>query len=214
MRLKVTIPDSLKDIKLSQYQKFYRTTKDSEDDAFVARQMVGIFCNLTDEAVNLMKATDFNQIVSVISKVLKSQADFIQRFKMDGVEYGFIPKLDDITVGEKADLDNYLKEVDTMHKAMAVLYRPITSKSKNDYLIEDYKGDGSALDVSLDIAFGATFFLQNLMSELLNYTLSYIEGQVVHNTELRQNLDTNGVGINQSMQSLREISLDLTKWLK
>ena len=212
MKLKLTIPESLDDIKLSQCQKFHRTTEGSEDNAFVARQMVGIFCNIPDEVVDKIKATDYNNIVQDISKVLEQEPKFKQTFKLDGVKYGFIPKLDDITVGEKADLDEYLKDIKNLDKAMAVLYRPIKSETRGTYLIEDYEGKGESLNCSLGVALGASFFLTNLTRDLLNCTLNFIEDQVAHNDKLSQILEQSGVGINQSMHYLREISSNLTKW--
>lgn len=212
MKVKITIPESLSDIKVSQYQKFVRTTEGSKDDNFIARQLVGIFCNIPDDIVDSIRATDYKSIVNSITKILEEKPKFTQRFRLDGVEYGFIPKLDDITVGEKADLDEYLKDIKTLDKAMAVLYRPIKSKYKDTYLLEDYKGDGEGLDCDLNTALGANFFLANLMNDLLNCTLNFIEGQVMHNEKVSQILAENGVGINQSMRYLREISSNLTKW--
>ena len=81
MKLKITIPESLDDIKVSQYQKFIRTTDKSEDDAFIARQLVGIFCNIPDSVVDSIKATDYKSIVNTIKKVLEEKPEFNQRFK-------------------------------------------------------------------------------------------------------------------------------------
>ena len=59
---------------------------------------------------------------------------------MDGIEYGFIPSLEDMTVGEFADLENYLTTGKDYHKAMAVMYRPIINSYSNTYKIQEYKG--------------------------------------------------------------------------
>jgi hypothetical protein len=204
MKVKLTIPTELKDIKLSQYQKFIKTTKDSEDSNFIARQMVAIFCGISDELVDSIKAKDYESIVSDISKVLEEKPKLVERFKMSGIEYGFIPDLEEITVGEKADLDNNIKDVKDFHKAMAVLYRPIVLKQGKTYQIEDYTGKEKPLDVTLDVAFGANVFFLTLMNDLLNSTLNFIENQAVHNQKVSQLLEKNGIGIAQSMHSLRE----------
>jgi len=209
MNVKITIPTTLSDIKLSQYQKFIKTTKDSKDDNFIARQMVGIFCNVTDEVVGLIKANDFDNIVNDISKVLEQKPVFIDRFKLDGVKYGFIPNLEDITVDEKADLDNFFKGVENMDKAMGVMYRPIVSENKQGYLIEDYKANSKSLDVSLDIVFGANVFFSTLMKDLLNYIQNSIRTQAVHNQNLYPILAKNGGGITAFMNYLEEIFSDL-----
>ena len=213
MKLKLVIPNSLSDIKLSQYQKFIRTTKDSEDDSFIARQMVGIFCGIPDDIVGSIRASDYDEIIRQISKVLKETPKHKQTFKIDGIEYGFMPKLDDMTVDEKADLDSYYKDVKDLHRAMAVLYRPIVAKSNGGYSIEDYDSKKhQKLDVKLDVVFGANVFFSNLTNALLSYTQSFIKTQVAHNTEASQILEQNGVGINHTLDSLKVISQNLMKW--
>jgi len=214
MKVKLTIPTELKDIKLSQYQKFIKTTKDSEDNNFIARQMVAIFCDIPDDIVDSIKAKDYEGIVNDISKVLEEQPKHVERFKMNGIEYGFIPKLDDITVGEKADLDNNFQDVKNFDKAMAVLYRPIVLKQGKTYEIQSYTGKEGPLDVTLDIAFGANVFFLTLMNDLLNSTLNFIEHQVAHNQKVSQLLEKNGIGIAASMHSLKSLFSDMSMTLQ
>ena len=202
MKVKLTVPTSLSDIKLSQYQKFVRTTKDSKDDNFIARQIVGIFCGVSDEIVGSIRAKDFDSIVSGITEVLNEKPEFKSRFKLGGVEYGFIPKLEDITVGEKADLDSFLGDIDKMDKAMGVMYREVSIERSNGYDIEDYKADNESLDVTLDIAFGANVFFYNLMNDLLSYTQNFIAQEAERNPKVSQTLEQSGVGITAFINSL------------
>ncbi len=82
-----------------------------------------------------IEVKDYNEIVLQLSEVLKQEPKFIQRFSLEGMEFGFIPNLDNITAGEYIDLDTYLKDEETHINAMAILYRPIVSSIKNDYKI-------------------------------------------------------------------------------
>jgi hypothetical protein len=211
MKVKITTPTSLGEIKLSKYKKFLRTTKDSEDINFINKQMVGIFCDLPDDVVNSMTQKSFDEICADITNLLKTvNNQKLQRIvNYDGKEYGFIPNLDDITVGEQADLSEYIKDWQNMGKALGVMYRPVALKRKEAYLIEEYKGDGVSLDMPLDVALGAYFFFVNLAKDLLNYIPNYIE-KVEEQDENLQSSEVNGVGITQSMASLREICLSLT----
>jgi hypothetical protein len=202
MKVKIKTPTALSDIKLSQYKKLVRTTDKSEDDSFIARQMVGIFCNISDELVGKIRAKDFDSIVESITKALNEKPKFKPRFKLDGVEYGFIPNLEEITVGEKADLDTFYQDVQKMDKAMSVLYRPITTKRGGSYLIEDYTAKELPLDLTLDIVFGANVFFSNLMSDLLNYTQNFIKAEVEHNPKASQILEQNGDGTTAFINSL------------
>ena len=210
MNVKITVPTSLSDIKLSQYQKFQRTTEGSEDDNFITRQMVGIFCNIPDSVVDKIKAKDYNEIVSDITKVLQEEPKFKPIIKHEGKEYAFIPKLDDITVGEKADIDSNFNDVQKMHIAMSVMYRPIKFKKGDTYLIEDYEPNAKGLDLSLDVVFGANVFFSNLTNDLLNYIQNCIEAEVLKPKAL-QTLVKNGAGITAFTNSLEAIFSDLRK---
>lgn len=210
MKVKVKIPESLSELRLSQYQKFMRTTKDSEDENFIARQMVGIFCDIPDSIVDQIVAKDFSEMVNHIGNILAEKPEFKQKIVYKGKDYGFIPNLDQITVGEKADLDTFYKDLQTMDKAMGVLYRPITVQTKRGYEIEKYKADSTSLDLPLDIVFGANVFFYNLMRDLLIYTQSCIKVEAERNPKMRQILEQSGDGITAFMKSLEETFLNLT----
>jgi len=213
MKVKVKIPTDLSDIRLSQYQKFLRTTKGKEDDNYIARQMVGIFCNLPDDVVGLIKAKDYDGIINDIKKVLEQQPKFIERFKLNGIEYGFIPKLDDITVEEKVDIDTFYQDVQKMDKAMAVLYRPIVSEKKGKYEIEAYTEVHKSIDPTLDVVFGANVFFSTLINDLLNCTQNFMEHQMETNINLKEILEKNGIGINQFTHSLTETFSNLRQYI-
>lgn len=210
MKLKITIPTSLSEIKLSQYQKFLKTTLDSEDADFINKQLVGIFCNISDEVVRSMTRVSFDEVVQDITKILENVKDQpLKRIvNYNGVEYGFIPDLNDITVGEQADLSEYIKDWQKMDKALNVMYRPLRLKRKEAYLIEDYIANGASLDMPLDVALGAYFFFVNLAKDLLSCIPNYILN-LVEQDESKRHLEENGVGINQYTESLKETFLNL-----
>lgn len=208
-KVKIKVPETLNDIKLSQYQKFLRVTKDIEDNKLIAKRMVAVFCNLTDVIVNNMTKQSFDEVLLHLNKILDidKEMPLIRTFRQGGVTYGFIPNMDEMTVGELADVDNFIVDWQKMHKAMGVLYRPLKSKNGDKYTIEDYKLS-EGIDTPLDVALSANFFLQNLLKDLLSYIPNSIKSIVQQ--ELKSGtLDVNGDGINQSMESLKEICLDL-----
>lgn len=211
MRVKLVVPKSLKEIKLSQYQKFIRTTKDKEDLHFIHKQMVAIFCNLSDDLTNKIAKKDFDRVVIHLSKILEEKYQLTHTLSFKGIDYGFIPDLENITVGEAADLDMHLKDVKDYHKAMSILYRKITSKKGDKYLIEDYTSKEESLDLPMHIVIGATVFFYSLMKDLLNCTQSYIEAQLENTPNLKEHLAENGVGIQTSMELLEETFLNLRK---
>jgi len=203
MKLTLNIPESLSEVTLNQYQQWLKVAEDKEMNNFLQQKMIEIFCGVTLKQVMLIKAKDIESIVVQISKLFNQKENkFIDRFKYQEKDFAFIPKLDDMTFGEYVDLDNYLADWQLMHKAMAVLYRPITFKKKNKYLIEDYETADkyNMKQMTLDVVFGSMVFFWNLRNELQNHILSYLANQteVPISQELRDSLK-NGAGINLSM---------------
>ena len=207
MKLNILVPEHLKEITLEQYQKFAKlNTKENEGSAFLLHKMIEVFCNLDLKDIATIKYKDVQKITLQLNKVFDKKTELIPTFKLKGIEYGFVPELDEITLGEYIDLDNYLGDWDNMHKAMAVLYRPINFKKDNKYHIEDYKGSNSImLDMPLDIALGAMVFFWSLNEELLQITLNYLNKEIPNNLTLQQKeaLEKSGIGINQSMDLLK-----------
>tara|TARA_R100001440_G_scaffold10642_1_gene19374 strand:- start:980 stop:1627 length:648 start_codon:yes stop_codon:yes gene_type:complete len=215
MKLTLNIPESLSEVTLDQYQQWLKVAEGKELDNFLQQKMIEIFCGVTLKQVMLIKAKDIESIVAQISKLFNQKENkFIDRFNYQDQEFGFVPKLDDMTFGEYVDLDNYLADWQLMHKAMSVLYRPITFKKKNQYLIEDYETADkyNMKQMTLDVVFGAMVFFWNLRNELQKHILNYLANQteVPISQELRDSLK-NGAGINLSMDWQMETSSTLMK---
>ena len=217
MKLEITIPTKLSEIKLSQYQAFLNIAKDNEDSEFLHQKMVQIFCGIDLKDIALIKYKDVNEITASINNMFTSSNQLIPKFKLGGTEFGFIPNLEDMTFGEYTDLDTYITDWDMMHRAMAVLYRPIKKNGLNGtYEIQDYNGTVTYGDVMkyapLDVVLGATVFFYNLGNALLNATINYLEKDTeVQNILQQGNLGKDGDGIVQSMLLLKETLQDLTK---
>lgn len=209
MKVDILVPQSLNDITLEQYQKFESVnTEENTNTSFLLHKMVEIFCNLDLKDIAKIKFTYVQQIINDLNLMFDKEAELIPTFNLNGVTYGFIPKLDDMTLGEYIDLDNTLSDWQTMHKAMSVLFREVTVKKDHRYQIEDYEGSKNAealKQMPLDVVMGSLVFFYNLNNELLQTTLNYLSREMEENLtmEQRQILDQSGVGINQSMDWLR-----------
>ena len=217
MNITINIPEALNEVTLKQYQKWLKISDGKEMDNFLQQKMIEIFCDIPLKSVLQIKATDINQICEDITKLFQQEPKFINRFTLDNKEFGFIPKLDDMTFGEYVDLDTYLADWELMHKAIGVLFRPITFSKKEKYLVEDYESSDKydMTNTTLDIVFGSLVFFYNLKNELQNHILNYLATQ--QEVELPQHLRDslqNGVGINPSMGSLMETFSNTMKSLK
>ena len=163
-----SIPATLNDIKLSQWQQYVdvlEKNKDAELTDFLEKKLLGIFCGVQLKDINKIGLSVFDTTITHLSNVLNSKADLIRTFKMTGtdgvtVEFGLIPNFDKMSYGEFVDLEKYIFVDKDFHRAMAVMYRPIKFKSKDSYLIHDYKGTEYLAEVMkntpLDVALGGS----------------------------------------------------------
>lgn len=182
MKVDLQVPTSLNDIPLYQYQKFIKTFENTDDitEEYAGIKMLEIFCGLKiDEALEV-KISDVNKITDKINKALSEKPLLVTRFKLGNTEFGFVPQLDDLTFGEFVDIENNIGDWESMHKAMSVLYRPITERIKGKYQIEKYRGDSwhdAMLNMPSSVAISAINFFFHLENDLLKATLAYSEAQ-------------------------------------
>ena len=216
MKVDILVPTSLSEITLEQYQKFERVnTEENQDTNFLMHKMVEIFCNLDLKDVAKIRFNYVKSILNDLNGLFDTKDELIPTFTLKGIEYGFIPALDDMTLGEYIDLDENFSSWETMHKAMAVLYRPIIMKSKGKYQIEEYKGADLAETMKhmpLDVVMSAMVFFYRLNNELLQTTLNYLNQELPKQMtmEQRQTLAKSGVGIKASMESLKGMLQNMT----
>jgi hypothetical protein len=218
MKLEINVPSSLSEIPLKHYQEFLKVQENSNDEEFVAQKMVEIFCGITLKDVAKMKLTSINQLILHFTKLFSERPQFQRTFKISAeegeIEFGFIPELEEISFGEYVDLESHLQSWDTYHKAMAVMYRPIVKTRKDKYDILPYEPNKDFQELMrfapLDVVIASSLFFWTLGNELVEATLNYLEKEMKKNKTLattfqkQLNLQNNGDGINQFMQSLKE----------
>jgi len=159
MKANINVPTELNEITLKQYQKFLKV-QDSKDNNFIQTKMIEIFCRVKPQDALNIKLSDANRIANLISNMFEEKPDLVKSFYLGGVEYGFVPDLDEITLGEYIDLDTYMGDWENIHTAMNVLYRPIKQKLGDKYLIEDYNVETKdhLLQMPMDAVFGSIIF--------------------------------------------------------
>ena len=211
MPIKINIPSSLNEITLRQYKQFLDIQKENKDDRFLNAKMIQVFCKVNLEQVMRLKLSDSESIVEIISNMFEQKPALVKKFKLGKTEYGFHPELDAMTLGEYIDLDTFISDWDNMEKAMNVLYRPVLVSVKERYSIEDYNIDTASdmLDMPMDAAMSAIFFLWNLGIELSTVMTSSLDSQETELLTQYLNSQKNGVGINQFMDSLKGTLDDL-----
>ena len=213
MKTEIVIPTSLSEIPLKSYQEFMKVIEKSNDQEFIGQKTVEIFCGLQMKDVVRVKWNDIRDLTLHLNNIFKEKPKFQATFKIKGVEFGFIPNLEDMTFGEYIDLESNISSVETFHKAMAVMYRPITKKVKDRHEIFEYVGTDEFSEVMkyapLNVVLGATVFFSTLGSDLVQHTLIYLETEIKKNPKImtlakERNLINDGDGTIQSMRYLRE----------
>ena len=215
MRVKIHIPDTLGEITLEQYQEYLKIQEQEKDQYVLGSKMIEIFCKVPFKNIFEYRVSHINRISKTLSDIFNQETKYlVKHFKIGNVQYGFIPELDKMSFGEYVDLDTYFKDWQDMHKAMSVLYRPVTQKYSDRYNIEKYKADDGEhmKQMPLDACFSSIVFFYNLGNDLSRTMLDYMNPEEKQIFLQSQTLDQNGVGISQFMHSLKEM-LQSTKIL-
>ena len=117
------------------------------EEAGASEEALGTITELSNIPKKLVKELSIGDVSAIMDRVglLQHQANSSLKriIEIEGVEYGFHPSLDRITLGEFADLETFLKMGIQKHlpEVMAILYRPIVEKKINIYTIEKYDGN-------------------------------------------------------------------------
>ena len=222
--IELQVPQTLNDITLEQYQKYMKVMdahKDAEETDeltnFLNMKLVEIFCNISLKEVDKISVRGFNKVLEILNKAFMEKPKLITRFKLEGVDMGFIPKLDDISLGEYIDIESNISNWQKMHIAMSVLYRPVNFKLGDKYGIAPYEAKERIQQIMksmpMDVVLSSMVFFYDLGKALLQAIPKYMEKNMSKKDMqlLEAHLAKSGDGINQYMHSLKEMSLGLTK---
>ena len=211
MKLNITIPTNLNEITLRQYKHFLKIQENVDDEKFLNAKIIEIFCKIKLEDVMRLNFNDSELIVTTLTEMFESKPKLVTNFNMGKVEYGFHPELDDLTLGEYIDLDTFIGDWKNIEKAMSVLYRPVISKLKGKYLIEDYAvgKEERLLDMPMDAVLSSIFFLWNLGLDLSETMMNYLDKDQTQALTQYLSSQPNGDGITQFTHLLKETLHDM-----
>jgi len=210
--VKITIPEHLGDIKLGKYKEFILNADEENGDQLA----LYYFCGLDGDMQEGMKKKDLDEIRNQLGEVLSEKPALTKSFQYNNKEYGFHPKLEDISLGEYIDLDTYLKEpYKEAEKILGVLYRPITKKMFGRHDIENYdpdKHNGLGFqDLGADIFMGCLLFFYRIVTDLQITFLKSLEKEKNQDMMHNPNSVESGDGMESYIKLLKAISSDLRK---
>lgn len=187
--MEIILPENISEITLGQYIKHEELQQRELSALQFNRRKIALFTKLSYKETERMRQSDFDRTLKQIDTALNTEAEFNPLFMMHGVEFGFVPNLDKITIGEYADLTHYGVEPETLHRVMAVLFRPVVKKEKDTYSIMAYSGTEEYAemmkDMPLNCVNGALVFFWSLASELQTATQKYLTQELLREMQPR-----------------------------
>lgn len=205
----ILIPDELKDVTLEQYVK-YNSLPEDLNPVDKETEIIHIFTQISRANIRKMTMASRSEVLRLLTAALGEEDHaLVLTTTLQGETLGFVPNLDQLTLGEFVDIESYQKDPQDWDKVMRVLYRPIISQRKNAYEVMDYD---AALKLDLDysllpmnVVFGALVFFCDLGNDLISHILRSLKGAP---TPLKRSItsELNGVGMEQYMDLLRAIS--------
>jgi len=166
----------LGDIELQQWFELKEYLESNPDDSKIAFQMLNILCEISPLESRSMQIDELDNIISQLNDIIQQKPNFAPIFIHEGIEYGFVPNLDEITAGEFVDLQKYETDFHAkginLYKIMSVLYRPVIEKASFDhYKIQPYDGklNEAFRTMSIEVALSGHIFFCDLGNDLLTY---------------------------------------------
>jgi len=134
---------SWNDVTLESWLKLM--TFDSDINSEDAAKTIKELSDIPKKLIKELSLSDVAVMLNWISELQAKQDTKLKRIiEINGIEYGFHPDLDSLTLGEYADIETFIKKgiEKRLPELMSVLYRPIKQKHENGvYIIEPYDGD-------------------------------------------------------------------------
>ena len=106
-----------------------------------AIESIALLSNMPKKIIKQLSIVD---VALVMKQVREIEKEGTTKFKniitIENKEYGFHPNLEELTLGEWADIETFVQKGIKNHMAeiCAILYRPVKEKEKEAYIIEAY----------------------------------------------------------------------------
>ena len=185
--MKITLPDNYSEVTVAQYMKLWKMFEE-EDDVYVSQRKCietlaglepGALKDATWDSIEASSAT-LNWLVADPDP-FTLKMPLIRRFELKGQQYGFIPDMNKLTVGEYADLETMCKGgiFDVLDKLCGILFREVTKEKLDKYEIVTYDlspdRTRAMQDLPMNIAVAAIVFFCNTAKELIITTQRYLQ---------------------------------------
>ena len=139
----INVLDGWHEVTIGQYQEIASLKMKNQTKKMI--EIISILTNEDPVDIQKMELKTLTLLVSHLNWInkLPDDANYKPIINIDGIDYGFISRLTDLSLGEWIDLEHYLTDINmNMHKILSVLYRPLElAINDSDRIIEEYNGD-------------------------------------------------------------------------
>ena len=158
---------------ISQYQ-----TINTKQDVMGVDKSLFILSVLSGCPIDTLKRVRTSEAARLFSYAnqlfMDESVKFQQTFEFKGKKFGFIPNINNISLGEYIDLDHFITDgvVKNLHKIIAILYRPLKYGQKvmgkyvwdiEEYSMEDFESRADLFkELEVEKAFSASNFFFHL----------------------------------------------------
>ena len=112
----INVPTSQDNIPLHKYQKYVKLIEDNEEELseeFLYVKLLQIFCGMELLEAHKIPMNQLDFIINHLIQVISSESKLQRRFLMTDpngveVEFGFMPNMSEMTLGEYIDLEKYI----------------------------------------------------------------------------------------------------------
>lgn len=190
MSIKVSIPADYASITVKQYLDYHAAKNDID-------KLVSI-SNLLKEQAEQIPFQHLPVLLGAFEDTLANEsAKFFETITIKDKDFGFIPDLYAISMGEYADISTWASDVNAnIVKIMGTLYRPIDKRVGKKYTIVPHSKQNREMveeyveQMTLEQFNGAMLFFSTLLTELNNTSLDYLETEVQKLTKEMEQLTT------------------------
>ena len=192
--------DSWSDVTLEKWMQVIDIETGSKTKE--AQETIAAFSDIPKKLIKELPLRDVAIIMGKVAELQSKQNTLLRKiFEIDGVEYGMHPNLTEMTLGEYADIESFIKAglEKNMPEIMAVLFRPIKDKNGEAYVIDAYDGNITIRaeefkKMSSEQVQSALVFFWNLGKGLLRILPSYLTEKLKGMKELAQTVTLQNAG--------------------
>ena len=228
MNLTYTIPETKKDITVERFlsiSRLYKLAEDRESEV-TEIQLLSECLNIPISLVDKLPFKEYQHALKVVTEALNTESTLHLTFDLNGVKYGFIPDIENMSTGEYGTLDKLLGDADAnAYSILNVLYRPVikekfykslfSKNKKGTYKIQAYNHKNNTdifKDAPYEIYESALLFFLNLGSELVNDTQNFMSQAEQVQTIEQLGSQKNGDGIRRMIHTLQQNVSELKKF--